>query len=65
MLPMTPQAKIFKIRKLVAQLYCASGCSCCRNDEKWKEAGDELAKLLGIPPYDDGSGYDFYKVRDE
>lgn len=54
-----------RIRKLVVDLYCASGCSCCRDDEAWKKAGDELAKLLDIPPYKDGSGFNFYKVHDE
>ena len=53
-----------KVRDLVAKLYCASGCSCCRDDEAWDDAEGQLAKLLGIPEYDDGSGYDWYSVRD-
>ena len=54
-----------RVREEVAKLYCASGCSCCRDDKAWEEAGKELARLLNIPPYEDGSGFNFYKVRDE
>jgi hypothetical protein len=53
-----------KIRLLVVQLYCASGCSCCRDDEEWKRCGDALGRLLDIPPYGDGSGFDFYSVKE-
>lgn len=35
------------------------GCSCCRNQMKQDEAKAKLAGLLGVPMYDDGSGYDF------
>lgn len=52
------------IKKAVAELYCASGCSCCRDEKGWDKASEELAKLLDIPAYDDGSGFDFYSVRD-
>ena len=52
------------VRDLVATLWCASGCSCCRDDDAWGKASHELAELLGIPKYDDGSGYDWYSVCD-
>lgn len=52
------------LRDLVATLWCASGCSCCRDDDAWEKASHELAELLGIPKYDDGSGYDWYSVCD-
>lgn len=52
------------LRDLVATLWCASGCSCCRDDDAWEKASHELAELLGIPKYDDGSGYDWYSVYD-
>lgn len=52
------------VRDLVATLWCASGCSCCRDDDAWEKASHELAELLGIPKYDDGSGYDWYSVCD-
>lgn len=59
------QKQIDQIRMLVAQLYCASGCDCCRDTDEWNRASSVLAVMLGIPAYDDGSGFDFYKVRDE
>lgn len=52
------------LRDLVATLWCASGCSCCRDDDAWEKASHELAELFGIPKYDDGSGYDWYSVCD-
>ena len=61
----TPMKNLDKIRKNVADLYCASGCSCCRDNEEWERASNELANLLNIPEYDDGLGYDFYSVRDD
>lgn len=53
-----------KVRDLVAKLYCAAGCSCCRDDDVWYEAAEELGELLEVPKYDDGSGRDWYSVRD-
>jgi hypothetical protein len=53
-----------EVRTLVAKLYCAAGCSCCRDNERWREASEELGELLGVPKYDDGSGPDWYVVRD-
>jgi hypothetical protein len=58
-------AALEDIRGLVAKLYCASGCSCCRDDTEWEEASEELGELLDIPKYEDGSGRDWYTVRDE
>ena len=55
---------LFELRNLVAILYCASGCSCCQDTETWNATAEKLGKLLDIPAYDDGSGYDFYTVRD-
>lgn len=52
------------LRDLVATLWCASGCSCCRDDDAWEKASHELAELLGIPKYNNGSGYDWYSVCD-
>ena len=52
------------VRDLVATLWCASGCSCCRDDDAWEKASHELAELLGIPKYNNGSGYDWYSVCD-
>jgi hypothetical protein len=52
------------LRELVAKLYCASGCSCCRDVEAWFAAADELAKALCIPRFADDSGWDFWSVRE-
>jgi hypothetical protein len=58
------EKKLDKIREQVARLYCASGCSCCQDTEKWNAASERLAKLLDVPPYKDGSGHEWYAVRD-
>lgn len=58
----TRTSKLDKIRLLVAQMYCASGCSCCRDDDEWHRTTGELAKLLDIPAYSDHSGYEFHTV---
>lgn len=56
---------IKEIRREVAYLIGASGCSCCRDDAAWYGAQERLAKMLRVPKYDDGSGYDFAKFRNE
>jgi hypothetical protein len=48
----------------IAKLYCAGGCSCCRDDEKWFAAADVLGRLIGATRYSDNSGYDFRAFRD-
>lgn len=48
----------------MANLNVAAGCSCCRDDGKWELSQEKLAKLLKVPKYDDGSGYDFHKFAD-
>jgi hypothetical protein len=58
-------AALVKARAWVSALYCASGCSCCRDDDGWEAASEVLAGLLDIPKYGDGSGFDFYAVRDD
>lgn len=51
-----------KVRLIVAKLYCASGCSCCRDNEEWNKATNELGEILKIPKFNDDSGYDFWAV---
>lgn len=51
------------IRQALADYIYSEGCSCCRNQEKHDEAKAELANLLRVPSYSDGSGYDFYQFR--
>jgi hypothetical protein len=50
-----------KIRAAVANYIQSEGCACCQDVEGHKKAAEVLAKLLEVEPYDDGSGYDFYK----
>ena len=56
---------IEEARNLIAVLYCASGCDCCQDTDKFDESSNRLAEMFSIPKYTDGSGYDFYKVRDK
>jgi hypothetical protein len=50
-----------ELRRLVSDLVRSAGCSCCRDDHGWEEAQEKIAKILKVPKFDDGSGYDFYK----
>ena len=52
------------LRDLVAALYCASGCSCCRDDDAWEKASYELGQLFNIPKYKNGYGYDWHSVHE-
>lgn len=58
-----PQNHIREIRRALADYMHAEGCSCCRNVEAHEEAASRLAKLLRIPRYDDGDGFNFAKFR--
>lgn len=51
-----------KLRGAVADYMWSEGCDCCRGNDHAEHA-ETLAKLLGVPPYPDGSGYDFTKYR--
>lgn len=61
----TLSRQIAQVRVDVAKLYCASGCSCCRDDEGWSAASNALGQALAIPKYEDGSGYNFYQICEE
>lgn len=50
-----------ELRRLIADYMQSEGCSCCRNDDKHREDKESLAKILNVPKYEDGSGYDFNK----
>lgn len=53
------------LKEWVAKLYCASGCSCCRDDAGWYAASARLGDLLGAPRYEDSPDtVDWYAVRD-
>jgi hypothetical protein len=50
-----------KVREAIANYMSSEGCSCCRDIEQHKINAEVLAKLLDVPPYEDGSGYNFYQ----
>lgn len=52
-----------EIRAAVADYMQSEGCSCCRDNQGHEENAKKLAKLLKVPKYKDGSGYDFSKFR--
>ena len=66
---MTPTNDIKKLRKelrkAVAEYMYSEGCSCCRDSDAHEENEAKIAKLLNVPRYSDGSGYDFDKYRDK
>ena len=51
------------IRSAVADYMQSEGCSCCRDIDGHSKHQAELARLLKVPKYEDGSGYDFAKFR--
>lgn len=59
---MTP-AERKKIRTAVADYMGSEGCSCCRDVDGHEVHKAALAKLLNVPKYSDGSGYNFEKFR--
>ena len=50
------------IRRAAAEVIVSSGCGCCRGTN-YDEHVAALAKLLRVPKYSDGSGYNFGKFR--
>lgn len=54
-----------KLRTAVGDYMYSEGCDCCCNTDAHAEHKVVLAKLLNVPKYADGSGYDFYKYRSE
>lgn len=57
---MVGMVDLAELRKAVANYMCSEGCGCCRGDNH-EENKKALAELLNVPPYFDGSGYDFYQ----
>lgn len=53
------------IRRALADYMQSEGCSCCQNKDKHDAAKEVLAKLLRVPKYSDGSGYDFNRFASE
>lgn len=59
------RATLDEIRQAVADYMGSEGCSCCRLEEAHRAHAARLAKLLDVPTYPDGSGYDFSQFRTE
>lgn len=51
------------IRTALADYMWSEGCSCCQDRDAHDSAKATLGKLLRVPKYEDGSGYDFSKFR--
>ncbi len=60
---MIKKVTIRAIRQAVADYMSSEGCSCCQDIDAHKEHEKILAKLLRVPLYSDGSGYDFFKFK--
>ena len=62
---MTNEMKAFRkeLRQALADYISSEGCSCCESTDDHAAAKARLGKMLNVPQYDDGSGYDFYKYR--
>lgn len=56
---------IKNIRQAVADYMGSEGCTCCRDIEAHERHAAALAKLLRVPKYADGSGYDFRRFRSD
>lgn len=56
-------ADLARIRQAVADYMASEGCGCCSNAEKHDKHRARLARLLDVPEYTDGSGYDFARFR--
>ena len=54
--------KRIELLRAVADYIGSEGCSCCRGDDHDVHQ-ERLAKLLGVPKYRDGSGYDFSRFK--
>lgn len=52
-----------EIRRAVADYMQSEGCSCCQDIDGHREHKKTLAKLLKVPKYNDGSGYDFGRFK--
>lgn len=54
-----------KMREAVANYIRSEGCSCCQNIIDHNKHTEALAKLLSVPKYKDGSGYNFSKYQNK
>jgi hypothetical protein len=54
-----------ELRRAVADYMASEGCSCCRDNQAHDRHTAELARLLNVPKYEDGSGYNFAHFKSE
>lgn len=57
------RAKITEIRRAVADYMRSEGCGCCSDRDAHDQHKERLGKMLKVPRYSDGSGFDFAKFR--
>lgn len=55
--------RVKELREAVANYICSEGCSCCRDTEAHERHEKRIAELLEVDMYEDGSGYDFGKYK--
>lgn len=53
------------LRVAVADLIYSEGCGCCQDLEASHDAQMRIAKMLNVPKFKDGSGYDFFKYKSD
>ena len=51
------------MRQAIADYMFTEGCSCCRDIEGHQQNTATIARLLRVPQYSDGSGYNFRPYR--
>lgn len=49
-----------ELRMAIADYMLSEGCDCCQGNSHNDDA-EKIAKLLNVPKYADGYGYDFFK----
>lgn len=54
---------LVEIRQAIADYMASEGCSCCQDADEHKANEYRIGKLLQVPSYSDGSGFDFSKFR--
>lgn len=61
---MSKSIELGKIRTAIANYIESEGCSCCQ-DENHNEHQALIGRLLEVPKYSDGSGYNFTEFETE
>lgn len=53
------EKELNELRTAIADYMSSEGCSCCQDIGQHKVNQERIAKILKVPAYSDGSGYDF------